>query len=711
MAAPPSGSDVFLVYDIDDVEDAQRVARGLEEHGILPWLAVEQGVTGEEWQPHVIEALRKARAAVLVAGRSGKLGNWGIGELKQIEQRKAKDPDFGFVVVYLPDAPAFSQPIARPDAVFHLEADFYEKILRDVAAALGARADDGGVATGDDPTPPEPPPPRPPSLPPDTVDTLTDHPAEVDELGRKVFAEVLVKRIRHMRNEDARRAQQARDPELRCGGPFLLHLYAPWGAGKTSVLNFMRAELEDDGAWTVIDFNAWAHQRTAPPWWWLMTAVFRQGSSQLKKRDKKKWRRLWRWEVGWRLRGGTRAFLVLAAALALAALAWLTGGFGLASVESAAKAVTAVLVLLTTVGGIVAGASRWLLVGSPKAAGTVLDHTRDPLQTLKKRFRKLVGFFDNRVAIFIDDLDRCKSPYVVELLEGIQTLFNDVPVTYVVAADREWLCESYALEYEGFVAATSEPGRPLGYLFLEKTFQLSAPVPTLSFDLQKDFLEGLLRVEGSLDRNALKEARSRAVSKYEGLPDEEAIAGALEENKDASPVERQAEREAAVLRLAAPDVEARTGHTLQAFTPLLERNPRAMKRLINAYGVARATEILSGAAQDGGGDAHERLALWTILGLRWPLLADYLAADPEAADEILAGKAPTDEVPEQLRPLWRDERVRAVLEGAVDEISAKLDRAAVDLCAGRARGESPRANRKPPAPARVRRRAPARAAK
>src|SRR3712207_7942290 len=40
---------------------------------------------------------------------------------------------------------------------------------------------------------------------------------------------------------------------------------------------------------------------------------------------------------------------------------------------------------------------------------------------------------------FVDDLDRCQSSYVIRLLEGIQTLFSDPRVMYVISADRRWL--------------------------------------------------------------------------------------------------------------------------------------------------------------------------------------------------------------------------------------------------------------------------------
>ena len=79
--------------------------------------------------------------------------------------------------------------------------------------------------------------------------------------------------------------------------------------------------------------------------------------------------------------------------------------------------------------------------------------------------------------MIVDDLDRCKSEYVVALLEGIQTLFADEPVAFVIAADRTWLCQSFATAYGAFDPVVGEPGRPLGYLFLEKTFQVSMSDP------------------------------------------------------------------------------------------------------------------------------------------------------------------------------------------------------------------------------------------
>ena len=61
------------------------------------------------------------------------------------------------------------------------------------------------------------------------------------------------------------------------------------------------------------------------------------------------------------------------------------------------------------------------------------------------------------------------------------------------------------------------------------------------------------------------------------------------------------------------------------------------------------------------------LALWTILRLRWPLLADHIEDHPEAIDLILANK-PVSDISEDLIPLTKNPAVLSVLSGeGVDE--------------------------------------------
>ena len=163
----------------------------------------------------------------------------------------------------------------------------------------------------------------------DTVRTIPDSPAretDVDILGRKTFARALVERMIQIREEEKIDTKKEHEK-----GAFLIHIHGPWGSGKSSLLNFMRYELEGSkkqissmpnflllknnpdrqekktvdkemkNKWIVVMFNAWRHQRTGPPWWSLMDAVFKSGVSSLRKIS---W---WRcifivlWEYSWRL--------------------------------------------------------------------------------------------------------------------------------------------------------------------------------------------------------------------------------------------------------------------------------------------------------------------------------------------------------------------------------------------------------------------------
>jgi len=50
-------------------------------------------------------------------------------------------------------------------------------------------------------------------------------------------------------------------------------------------------------------------------------------------------------------------------------------------------------------------------------------------------------------------------------------------------------------------------------------------------------------------------------------------------------------------------------------------------RLINAYSIARDVRLLEGRKVE-----RKKLALWTILRMRWPILAQYLEKDPDKVD-------------------------------------------------------------------------------
>jgi hypothetical protein len=528
----------------------------------------------------------------------------------------------------------------------------------------------------------------------DDTGTLLDRPAEVDELGRRAFARVVALRMRGVRSAyrepgDENGWKRWRDATP---GPFILHLDGAWGSGKSSLLGFVAAELREptmagpDGRvpvpWIVVEFNAWQHQRIAPPWWWLLSAVFVNGRRTLWQTSKRRWVFFQASDVWWRLKHGWANIVGIAVGLvAVGFAAWLAYtvltasddlSAGVKALATLASSLAVVIGLALTVLGITRGIRDWLLVRSAAGARDGLAHARDPLATVKSRYEHLVRALGRPLAVIVDDLDRCQPKFVVELLEGIQTLYGDTPATYVVAADSRWIRDSFEEEYKTFLDMPSEAGRPLGYHFLEKTFQLSADVPRLTDRLRRTYFQRLLGIEPSTN--------GRGGNGTEAVRAATASAGTEEELRAAvstarTPEEETAAVEEALLRAQSSVIRQHTEHRLQDFDQLLEPNPRAMKRLVNAYGLARDVELIEAGAQVSIDTlAIKQLALWTILRLRWPLLAKHLEHHPADVDKIGTSES-LDRVPEALRDLFQEPELVEVVHGA--GVGATLDAAAV----------------------------------
>jgi KAP family P-loop domain len=536
-------------------------------------------------------------------------------------------------------------------------------------------------------TPSAAPTPSPQSGPEETVPTYTDNPATVDALNREGLARVLARRIREMRAMETAEATRVKDAEFPRGRAFLVHLDGRWGAGKTSMLNFVAAHLAkpDPQPWIVVTFNAWQHQRIMPPWWWLMRTVHQEGFRSLWRMNKVQAAKFRLRELIWRAQAGWFWWLLALVGLVILAVVFFTRAYRHPdTVQKWLALVTVILGYVLIILGAVRGGSRSISSTSVRGAQAYIDNTRDPMQAAKEHFADLVDWLHYPVAIFIDDLDRCKGSTVVELLEGVQTLFRDAPVVYVVAADRDWLSDSYAAEYGTFVSLADEPGRPFGYLFLEKTFQLTAPVPDLSPETLGKYWQALVRRQpAGVDPDALEAARSKAEERYRPLQTQAAVSTELKQNPGDSPVEQQARLEAAAIQLATSTLEEDTEHALLPFRVLLDSNPRAMKRLVNAYGIARAVEILTHREIEGDRQAQHRTALWTILNLRWPRLGDYLVEYPEHVKWIGNGGEVPEYVPASLKPLFSDHRVAEVVKGEAPGVEAHLDEEAIRMSVGR----------------------------
>jgi hypothetical protein len=291
------------------------------------------------------------------------------------------------------------------------------------------------------------------------------------------------------------------------------------------------------------------------------------------------------------------------------------------------------------------------------------------MESVSDHFAWLLRRSEKPAVFFIDDLDRCDREYVVDLLDAVQTLLRDAPARHgghrgfvchvVIAADGRWIRKSYECAHESFADAVGMTGRPLGYLFLDKLFQLTVPVPAMTDEQRVAYLRKLLRVgpgrAGADDDGAAAKLDAIRRQVLDGL-DERAVLDAFAK---AEPEVRASIADDVVRRLSVPEVEEATEHRLERFVELLEPNPRTMKLILNAYGVARTQSIVGDSTMVNQIDA---LTLWTILRVRWPALADHLRDEPDAIGPFVERRVSSEQaMAPALARLFTDPAVTSVV--------------------------------------------------
>ncbi|WP_120499059.1 P-loop NTPase fold protein [Roseovarius sp. EL26] len=478
------------------------------------------------------------------------------------------------------------------------------------------------------------------SPPSETAPFYPDRPAVEDQLNRKAVAETLGTIIDEVWSDhDSTREDNS----------FIVHLHGRWGSGKTSILNFLRDVLlsgkiapqkpkdpwlnaESGPPWVIVEYNAWRNQNLGPAWWTLMDSVYRQAHKQLGDWSGKDGWRVRIRHLSWQVRTGW-APTIAGLLVGLVAL-YLVFFHKLPNDSNWGETTKNLTGLIGLIGSffLVKGEMTFF---NARAAKRYVELTRDPLGPLTQRYEAMVGEIGRPVAVFIDDLDRCDAKFVVELLQDIQTLFRRARVLYVVAADRDWICSSYEQIYKSFSEPIAEPGRTLGHMFLEKMFQLSIEVPHL-VQVQRDEFWNQLVLKQQPTSSDERDAIDRKITEQLELANTEQEIIEVVDQFRSDPSHAAIAGARAFQRMQSKDLTREREHFLGQYSHLLEPNPRAMKRLLNAYGFRRGFDIQSSHRSD-----PDALVRWTILENRWPVLADHLSgrtagrADSRLVEQLL----------------------------------------------------------------------------
>lgn len=448
-----------------------------------------------------------------------------------------------------------------------------------------------------------------------------------------------------------------------CTNGFGLRLFihidgAAW-TGKSSLLKLLRFKLEPD--WLIVSLNGRREERHGRQPILAMLRTFRQVL-----RDELRWHaraRMWTAEVRmWLKNAGTPYFVALFLLAVLSSVVFLLlrpDNLTIKTVRSAAETITAIASAVAIVWGGAILAARLLVSGSSKKS-QVDKETEQPIithmETLDIRLRSLRKVARRPVLFQVDDLEKCKPPYVVELLDALKTLIREAPrvtaepeqpVVVIVAGDGRWIRHCFEEAYIGSKYGVT-PGRSREYVLMEELFDLTIPMPSPSYASHVEYIQRLVDESGlKPEAEKLKERLTASITEAE----------LLETLQQAGDQLRPQLADAAMARLTSPEVRAAVEHSLMKFAPILPPNPRELKRFVEMYSIARAVCLLEGR------DATSQvLALWTILRIEWPALADYLRESPEMVEFV--GSKPDDlpdSIPIQLRDLFYDPRVERLV--------------------------------------------------
>ena len=257
---------------------------------------------------------------------------------------------------------------------------------------------------------------------PRDIEVPENDPFRDDLLGRKESAEVLTHLVSSLE------------------GPCVLTVDAAWGNGKTTFLNMWAQYLRNQG-FPLVKFNAWETDFSEDPF----VALSKELTDGLKKSGDKAMAR--------KIEGKMQEVLFQAAP---------------AIVRIATAGILDINPLLENEVGQALSSSAQKRLSAYQKVKESIPEFRNALQDMANGVSKSKG--GRPLIVMIDELDRCRPSYAVELLEVAKHLFAVDHIVFVLAVNRSELAHSVkALYGDGFDAQ--------GYLrrFFDVDFVLPTP--------------------------------------------------------------------------------------------------------------------------------------------------------------------------------------------------------------------------------------------
>lgn len=242
---------IFLSYSHQDQDWARRfmvmLNPAVRSYGLEVWSA-SAITSGERWDTEIQAAIDRAVAALVLVSPDYLASPYVVErELPALLARHVPilpvllrpalwQEEPSLAGLQWPEDPSRDGPLQgardRDKRIVTIVERLLDTVLatRPTPAVRPEFADGGGGDGSGDPQPGAPT--------AEAVPTVLDRPATADALGRAALAEVLAERLRRLRGENTEQPGGALSPDE--AEALLVHIHAPWGAGKSSLLAFLR---------------------------------------------------------------------------------------------------------------------------------------------------------------------------------------------------------------------------------------------------------------------------------------------------------------------------------------------------------------------------------------------------------------------------------------------------------------------------------------
>lgn len=206
--------------------------------------------------------------------------------------------------------------------------------------------------------------------------------------------------------------------------PMVISLDSEWGTGKTTFVTMWKELLDNNNNYNskfkTLYFNAWEHDYIKDP----LLAIFSEIESQIKEEDSKLKKQLDN------VKNKAKPFAKIATTTSL-------------------KVVTAGILNLDDIK--LGNYNEAQLIDLAGKLGDLaikeISASKKVRSELKKEMVKYQESSNKKIVFFIDELDRCRPNFAIELLEVIKHLFDINNFVFVISIDKEQLSHSVSTIY------------------------------------------------------------------------------------------------------------------------------------------------------------------------------------------------------------------------------------------------------------------------